>query len=397
MSTAAAENPAASEPVSVSGASHGAVAGGDHSAGDASFDLENPLAESASATRGEYSETVQRLLANIKRENLKRENSAGAVPARGEGANAVHQNGLHEETEMTTFRSSLAGAPLPRACDSASLDAAQNLCTNDRNEDIGRNIFDPSAPDGQSAATVTATHAAGELEDKIHGPCAGGPKEDEPEEGCATEVALPAAAVPAQAVPSREATFDEAERAAALPATSPPPPAAAAPQRAAPPAHPHPPELALSPSKPMMQSAAAAAAALRHPEEELLKPARWDTHSWLPLVPASGLLCHQGHDVLGFQIPASQRQQLIGWSEGYMETVAQQRVRWMSFLGSHTGVLDTTMRHKIKLLMRLGVPPELRHRVWRLTTGSFAKQVRACVCAVVIGSCALQNTRIPRH
>eukprot|EP00960_Hanusia_phi_P054950 762822-Hanusia_phi.AAC.3 len=28
------------------------------------------------------------------------------------------------------------------------------------------------------------------------------------------------------------------------------------------------------------------------------------------------------------------------WSEGYMETVAQQRVRWMSFLGCHTGECD---------------------------------------------------------
>eukprot|EP00960_Hanusia_phi_P054951 762822-Hanusia_phi.AAC.4 len=55
------------------------------------------------------------------------------------------------------------------------------------------------------------------------------------------------------------------------------------------------------------------------------------------------------------------------------------------------------MRSRLKLLVRLGVPPELRctfsaawrlspsddecwplrHRVWRLTTGSFAKQRKA--------------------
>ena len=109
---------------------------------------------------------------------------------------------------------------------------------------------------------------------------------------------------------------------------------------------------------------------------------RWDTHSWLPLLPASGLLCQGQHtDVLGFAVEPSQRERLAAWSQAYMETVAQQRVRWSAFLGANHNkkTLQDSTRHRLKLLMRLGVPPELRHRVWRLTTGSFAKQRRAAV------------------
>ncbi len=59
--------------------------------------------------------------------------------------------------------------------------------------------------------------------------------------------------------------------------------------------------------------------------------------------------------MLGFQIEDSLREDVASWSEAYMSTVAQQRVRWMSFLGSNAAsVLDSSMRQKIKLLMRLG-------------------------------------------
>ena len=49
----------------------------------------------------------------------------------------------------------------------------------------------------------------------------------------------------------------------------------------------------------------------------------------------------------------------------------------MAFLDSNTGVTTPVMRRKIKSLVRMGVPPELRHRVWRLTTGSYAKEKSA--------------------
>ena len=72
-----------------------------------------------------------------------------------------------------------------------------------------------------------------------------------------------------------------------------------------------------------------AAQALRHPREELSKPARWDTHSWLPLLPASGLLTLDSHDVLGFPIDPAKADRILKWSEGYMQTVAAQRTRWI--------------------------------------------------------------------
>jgi hypothetical protein len=70
---------------------------------------------------------------------------------------------------------------------------------------------------------------------------------------------------------------------------------------------------------------------------------------------------------------------VLQWSESYIQTVAAQRTRWMSFLGTHSGIVDDAMRSRLKSLVRMGIPPELRHRVWRLTTGSFDKQRRAAV------------------
>lgn len=60
-----------------------------------------------------------------------------------------------------------------------------------------------------------------------------------------------------------------------------------------------------------------------------------------------------------------------------MESVMQQRMRWMTFLDSNYGVTTPAKRRKMKSLVRMGVPPELRHRVWRLTTGSYAKEKSA--------------------
>ena len=96
---------------------------------------------------------------------------------------------------------------------------------------------------------------------------------------------------------------------------------------------------------------------------------------------SSGKFNSQDTDVLGFAVEPTQRERLAAWSQAYMETVAQQRVRWSAFLGANQNkkTLQDSTRHRLKLLMRLGVPPELRHRVWRLTTGSFAKQRRAAV------------------
>jgi len=357
---------------------HGGEGGAVGADPPASFDLERPLA--AGGAESEYSERVQRLLASIKRDGQ----STGDGAACRQGGQAARAD--VEEKEVTTFRFNLGGAPLPTAHDSALPDVeGRTPRAADVNANSGRGGGSSSAgaqpQEVLRAADAGAASPASGHADGTKIPVTAKPAEN----GDATQ-ADKAAAAPARAAPPAqphsdailaEAAAAAAADAAAAAAATPPAPSqtspGAAPQRAAPPAHPHPPTLTASPSKPT-QSAAAAAAALRHPEEELLKPARWDTHSWLPLVPASGLLCHQGHDVLGFQITPAQRQQLGSWSDGYMETVAQQRVRWMAFLGSHSGVLDTTMRHKIKLLMRLGVPPELRHRVWRLTTGSFAKQ-----------------------
>ena len=57
-----------------------------------------------------------------------------------------------------------------------------------------------------------------------------------------------------------------------------------------------------------------------------------------------------------------------------MESVMQQRMRWMAFLDGNSGLMTAAKRRKVKSLVRMGVPPELRHRVWRLTTGSYAKE-----------------------
>lgn len=50
-------------------------------------------------------------------------------------------------------------------------------------------------------------------------------------------------------------------------------------------------------------------------QEDMIKPVRWDTHSWLPLLPASGLLVTEEdgsiRDVLGFTVEAAGKQEMV--------------------------------------------------------------------------------------
>ena len=50
-------------------------------------------------------------------------------------------------------------------------------------------------------------------------------------------------------------------------------------------------------------------------QEDMIKPVRWDTHSWLPLLPASGLLVAEEdgsmRDVLGFRVEAAGKQDMV--------------------------------------------------------------------------------------
>ena len=72
---------------------------------------------------------------------------------------------------------------------------------------------------------------------------------------------------------------------------------------------------------------------------------------------------------------------MVAWSEAYLLSVAQQRRRWATFLDGkgEAMLLDEAARKRLKPMVQQGVPPELRHRVWRLTSGSVAKQRRAGV------------------
>jgi len=302
------------------------------------FNLEDPLGAAggaASSYEGEYSETVKRLLSNIKRDRTAEEAAQSrASPSPGHAS--------PEAIELTTF-SGGAGAEADGAGPRSA--AGEKGGAAPAGQDAAGSAQRPS--DASPAAAPADGDSNGDADAPATGAGAGpGAASLLPPRAAAAATPPPRAAPPAQPHPdailvaaaaeaaSAEAAAAEAaaaEAAAASPevtharaAARPSPPAPSTPTKAAPPAHPHPANFSQSPLKHTQSGvSASAAAALRHPEEELLKPARWDTHSWLPLVPASGLLCHQGHDVLGFQIEPAQRDRLTAWSEGYMETVAQ--------------------------------------------------------------------------